>query len=113
MIDLWQVPSELLDQPIRPWSPHRGERVRVTASIAECRASGQLEANDGRVWPIIGHDDQEAGRTGVVVKIEDTSGRHIHDYLVLYDQRYERAWLVVRQWHIGGWYSAWELEPLG
>jgi hypothetical protein len=81
-VDYLNPPDELLYQPIEPWHPRVGDRVRVVLNL-ECRAESDVW-RDGRFeFEHVGHEQTEHGAVGVVT--EDCGDEYTHRYMVLFN----------------------------
>ncbi len=111
-IDWDSLTPEQLNQPVEPWHPKPGDRVRVRVN-GECTHSGPVEAMLTGDFLAEGgpHEEIEDGRPGVVVILPSTDASDVtHPYAVTYDEPFwsERDQLLIR----GAHYAAAELEPL-
>lgn len=105
MIDYLNVPEDMLDQPVEPWQPNFGDRVRVLPSIAECT----LRTPHGE-----SHFDVEVGRLGTVSLAggspeADACG---HTFCVIWDDNIPDKDAPNGHGWYGSMYAACELEPL-
>jgi hypothetical protein len=111
VIDYLNVPTEMLDQPIEPWTPKIGDRVRVVLN-GECQFQAHPESHAAASGELRGHFDHEHGRTGTVVEPDHDAeffAAQDHHYLVMYD---EEVPLPDGYVCTGDYYAACELEPL-
>lgn len=90
-VDYLNPPDELLYQPIEPWTPRVGDRVRVVIN-PECRLRPHPESYEPATAGLLGHYPFENGRVGTVVLPEnavDGDAEYFaaqgHPYLVEYD----------------------------
>lgn len=110
MIDYLNVPEHLLNQPIEPWQPQIGDRVRVRLN-GECQAAFVSRFGTGQAFGTSSHIAESDGEIGTVsVFGELLISNPDHPFTVEFDKLIWSA--SEASFFFGAAYAACELEPL-